>query len=331
MDYVKFPKLIHNLWTVYEEDPDTYILRTSKGHFEVSKEEAELFLTFRGYCTGHKSQKEIAALTSIPEEKISSVIQSLAEIESIRHEGKLDALSPAAIRQKMITACEMWAEQLGDTHLFTEILAGKHRIEVLNGFLLETYHYIKHFPDLLAVARDHADNPVLKNVLNEYHSQECGHEAFVLSCLEKAGFGEHEVETSIPLVSTNTILLLMKDLFEQFPCTVLLVARVIEADAYSDESVEYIREALRTRLHIDSTTLDGLIKHMEVDYQLGHAELLNNHKDLIILPNKADAHFILNRIHDIKHAFDLQKLEIVDYYTHKGNYVPRQKVDFFAV
>ena len=42
-------------------------------------------------------------------------------------------------------------------------------------------------------------------------------------------------------------------------------------------------------------------------------------------------HDIVNKLHDLKHAFDVQKLEIEHYYARKGNYVPRQFVDFFAV
>ena len=59
--------------------------------------------------------------------------------------------------------------------------------------------------------------------------------------------------------------------------------------------------------------------------------ILDNNKHLISFANKNDVSDILNRIHDIKHAFDLQKLEIKDYYSHEGNYFPRQKVDFFGV
>lgn len=34
---------------------------------------------------------------------------------------------------------------------------------------------------------------------------------------------------------------------------------------------------------------------------------------------------------DIKHAFNLQAIEIKDYYSGIGNYLPRQKVDYFGV
>lgn len=47
--------------------------------------------------------------------------------------------------------------------------------------------------------------------------------------------------------------------------------------------------------------------------------------------DRKDISDILNMIHDIKHAFDLQKLEIIEYYSHVGNYFPRQKVDYFGV
>ncbi|MCM0148765.1 hypothetical protein KCN56_09350 [Photobacterium galatheae] len=331
MKYIEKPKFIHNLWSVFEEDPNVYSLRTSKGYFEVNKDDAEIFLKFRGLCTGHHTQEEIARLSEIPREKISNIIQALDEIECLRVESNSKLLTEYDIYQKVKTACEMWSEQLEDTHLFNDILNGDHSIQVLKGFLLETYHYIKQFPGCIQAGRNSTDIQPLKEKLDIYYQQEVGHEVFILSCLKKLGFTEEEVTQSIPLVSTQSILNMIQNLFEKYPCSVALVARVIEADTYSEDIATEIRNALENNLNIERDILDGLIEHMAVDYSLGHAELIHELREFILFPDIDDVHYVLNSIHDIKHAFDVQKLEIINYYTHVGNYVPRQKVDFFGV
>lgn len=308
-----------------------YLLRTSHGYFEVNRDEAEIFLKMRQMFTGHNSQEKISKQIGISAEKVSSIITALAGIGCIRTETDIASLTDETIYLKLKTACEMWAEQLEDTHIFAAILAGKHGLSVLKGFLLETYHYIKGFPDCIRLARDNASIPELKLSLDTYYQQELGHETFILECLKKVGFSEKEVSTSIPLVSTQALLNLISDLFIRHPQTVALVARVIEADEYTEDTGEQIRAALEQHFNVGRDALDGLITHMAIDYSMGHADLIETHKKFIVFDNKDDVHFVFNRIHDIKHAFDLQKLEILDYYTHLGNYVPRQKVDYFGV
>ncbi|MDO6708359.1 hypothetical protein [Photobacterium sp. 1_MG-2023] len=331
MTYIDNPKFIHNLWTHFEDNPDVYLLRTSKGYFEVDKNDSELFLKFRGLCTGHNSQSEISDKTGIPLDKISDIIKSLEEIECLRIESDINLITDDIIYDKMKTACEMWAEQLEDSHLFNDVIHGNHDINILKGLLLETYHYIKDFPDCIKAARDNTSNNRLKEKLDIYYNQEKGHEVFILSCLEKLGLSSEEVTTSIPLVSTQSLLNLIKDLFVKYPYSVALVARVIEADEYNEDIAIEIRNALENNLKIDRNCLDGLIEHMAIDYSLGHSNLIDEHHEFIKVSNIEDAHIILNRIHDIKHSFDIQKLEILDYYGHTGNYIPRQRVDFFGV
>jgi hypothetical protein len=69
-----------------------------------------------------------------------------------------------------------------------------------------------------------------------------------------------------------------------------------------------------------------------VDWSLNHAALLAANIDLIEIDDVAILDQIVNKIHDLKHAFDLQGLEIKAYYTNlDGKYLPRQPVDFHSI
>lgn len=48
-------------------------------------------------------------------------------------------------------------------------------------------------------------------------------------------------------------------------------------------------------------------------------------------PGGEELHATVNRLHDIKHAFDSRKLDIEDYHGGEGNDFPRRAVDSFAV
>ena len=139
----------------------------------------------------------------------------------------------------------MWGEQLHDTHILNDILSGECSFHQFQGFLLETYHYIKMFPDVLSYAERCAQLPELKELLHNYTQQEIGHEGFVLSALMDTGVTFAEVEASVPLVSTQNILNLLKELFVDYPWTPLFVAKVIEEGDFSSMVVEITGNKLK--------------------------------------------------------------------------------------
>ena len=171
----------------------------------------------------------------------------------------------------------------------------------------------------------------MQKILRQYAQEEKGHEEFIIQSLLKGGVCREEIEQSIPLVSTRTIDLLMRELFELEPCSALLVARIIEATEFNEQEAEEFKRATLKHYALNHETFDPFFEHVRVDAELGHAELLEKHIDLVELKSPSNLHVLVNKLHDLKHAFDLQKLEIKDYYSHVGNYFPRQFVDFFAI
>ncbi|TAK74622.1 MAG: hypothetical protein EPO11_06625 [Gammaproteobacteria bacterium] len=330
-DFKVFPKFRHNLWTSYEDVPDMTCLTVSHGVYEVPTEEASKFLKIRSFCTGYNNIVGIAEKSKIPIDEIQSIVDSLIEIDALHLPFKpLEILTKQEIIYTLDAATKIWSEQLYDTHISRDIFLGKTSKNVVIGWLLETYHYVKSFPDALEIASNHAGGK-LKEILIEYTKQEKGHEWFILQSLLKAGLSKQEIENSIPLISTRTIDFLFKELFSLEPCAVLLVARIIEAEDFDVNSANEVAKILYEIHGFPIDMLKSFFDHVEVDSKLGHHQLLENNLKLLEEINPCRLHDIVNKLHDIKHAFDLQKLEIKDYYDKIGNYLPRQYVDFFAI
>jgi hypothetical protein len=326
IDYNKYPKFKHNLWTTPEDDPEITFLTFTGGQYEVPTREAKEFMDIRTLCTGHHSLLDISKKSGKTLGKVKEIVDSLIEI-GMQHDPFTKITKE--MKSLLITACGMWAEQLSDTHIFNEFFNKDIPERVFLGFLMETYHYIKAFPKALKVAAQNAPEGELKNFLNDYAQQEMGHESFILDTLVNCGVSAREVEASIPLVSTRTIDLLLKELFTFEPSAVLLVSRIIEAVDVDLKDIETCKQSLIQKYKLTPKALDPFFKHVEIDMELGHGEFLEKKNHLIHLDERF--HDIVNKLHDLKHAFDLQKLEILDYYNHPGNYFPRQYVDFFAL
>lgn len=330
-DFRVFPKFRHNLWTSYEDAPEITYLTVSHGTYEVPTEDANKFLKIRSFCTGNNTLADIARKSKMPEREIQAIVNSLLEIDTLHLPFKpLETLTKEEIIYTFESATNIWSEQLADTHISRDIFLGKTSKNVVIGWLLETYHYVKLFPSALEVASSHAKGE-LKELLVEYTKQEKGHEWFILQSLLKAGLTKQEVENSIPLISTRTIDLLFKELFSLEPSTVLLVASIIEAEDLDKNSAQKVAKVLHNIHGFPIDMLNPFFDHIEIDSKFGHHQLLKNNVKLLEKINPQLFHNIVNKLHDIKHAFDLQKLEIMDYYDKMGNYLPRQYVDFFAI
>ncbi len=330
-DWQTYPKFRHNLWTTFADEPNTTYLTVSHSKFTVPSEEAQQFLRIRSHCTGHNTVEQIAAKGGLDLDQTKSILSSLESAGVFRAPYKPFAeLTADEVREVLFSATRIWSEQLAETNIAVDIRAGNVPRNVLHGWLLETYHYIRCFPEAVAHAARHAQGE-LRSVLERYAEEERGHESFVLSVLESLGFTKAEVETSIPLTSTRLVDFLMKELFERFPPAALLVAAVVEADDLSESESDEFRNDVGRRYGISPEVLAPLQKHMMVDSQLGHAQLARKYAHLIVVPDEKTLHDTVNKIHDIKHGLDLQKLEIKEYYSRVGNYIPRQAVDFFAI
>ena len=330
-DWRTYPKFRHNLWTTYDDKPEVTYLTVSHATFEVPRSDAETFLCLRTYCTGHHTIPEIAQKSGVDEATTQALLTALMEAEVGRPAYRpLHTLRAEEIRQSIFVACRMWSVQLAETYIAADIKAGKVSKSVLLGWLLETYHYIRAFPKALAYAAGQAQGE-LRAILTEYADQEDGHERFLLRCLTNVGFKPEEVTESIPLVSTRLIDLLMRNLFGAAPAAALLVAMVLEAGDLDERDGAAFRDAIAAHYDIAAEALGPFQEHMLLDAHLGHSTLAERYAHLIVFEDERQIHDVVNQIHDLKHAFDLQSLEIKAYYSHTGNYVPRQFVDFFAI
>jgi len=330
-DFNKYPKFRHNLWSTPEDSSETTYLTVSHSIFEVATSEASKFLSIRSHCTGHNSIEDIAKKSGVSTNEVISLINPLIEANILHLPIRpVSSLSSEEIRDTLFAACRIWSEQLAETYISNEIAQGKVQKTVVLGWLLESYHYIKAFPNAVEFAANKADGK-LKEILYKYAQEEKGHEEFVAQSLVRAGVSRQEVECSIPLVSTRTIELLMRELFEFEPCSVLLVARVIEAAEFDEQQVEEFKKSAVENYGFEKETFTPFFEHVRIDAELEHSELMEKYADLLEINSRSNLHTLVNKIHDLKHAFDLQKLEIKEYYSHVGNYFPRQFVDFFAI
>jgi len=325
------PKLKENIWRIDNENQLATLITSSQA-FDVPFNPALAFLKIRPLCTGHHSLESIAQQSALSEKSVQDLLRSLQPsgiIISLKDNQHND--DEVKRRENIVNIIAAWSTELAASYIGNELGQGQLSKTVLVGWLLEMYHYIKDFPKAIHVAAQHA--PILlRPVYEQYCTEETGHEIFVLNTLLRLGLSQAEVESSAPLVSTRSINLLMKELFTKEPIALLIVAALIEAQEFNSEAINDFKRSLVDYYGVTGDALDSYFEHQEIDVRLGHADLLASHIQWLDHLNGVALDAVLDGVHDIKHAFDLQSLEIKHYYgSSQGQYIPRQTINYTAI
>lgn len=326
-----YPRLRENLWHL-DLAASRALLITPEATFEVELPEAQRFLRMRSFCTGYHSVEEIARLSGLPVEEVRSILESLEAAQVLCAPPPPEGLvRPEEARAALLRACHLWSEELRLSYIGNELAQGALPRTVLLGWLLEMYHYVRDFPEAITRAAGLARGR-LKEVLTRYAAQERGHELFLVRTLVNLGLTREEVEGSTPLVSTRLVGFLMRDLFEFEPASALMVAALVEAQEFNQAQIQAFQERVRELYGIPEAALGPFFEHQRVDVEMGHAELLADNLELVEIRECGKLDRLVNGLHDLKHAFDLQGLEIKDYYSALGGkYFPRQPMTSRAI
>jgi pyrroloquinoline quinone (PQQ) biosynthesis protein C len=324
-------KLKENLWRIAAEGPSATLIVGGQA-FAVPTEPALVFMKIRPYCTGHHSIKSIADKSGVAEESIRALLNSLSPSGILSGPGAgLPVATATDVRERIKRIVKTWGLELAASYIGNELGRGHLSRTVLVGWLLEMYHYIKDFPNAIDAALRCAP-PALQPVYRRYRNEESGHEVFVLRSLMRLGLSEDEVRNSVPLVSTRSIGLLMKELFEKEPVALLIVAALVEAQEFDSQAIAGFKDELVAHYGVTKDALDPYFEHQKIDVNLGHAQLLDEHVAWLDELGGDRLDQVIDGVHDIKHAFDLQGIEVKHYYgCLNGRYFPRQPMSFEAI
>ena len=323
------PTLRENVWHIYLDKPESFLV-TTDGMFEVPTVDGIEFMRMRSYCTGHNTIEEIAVKSGLSVEKVANVITSLRELDLVRaKESDVSKTLPIEqVRDKLIKICKIWSDELKNSYIANELPGSSLPKSVLAGWLLEMHHYIRDFPYAIEHGAKHATGE-LRTLLDRYANEERGHEGFVTKTLMNIGLSRDEIEQSHPLPSTRLISFLMREMFELDPASVLLMAALVEAQEFDAENIEVFQKLLEKQYDLPAGAMTPYFEHQEIDTGLGHSQLLEQNINLFTLTDPEKLEEVVNKLHDLKHAFELQGTEIKAYYTKlDGRYYPRQMMRY---
>jgi hypothetical protein len=330
---IERPRLHENAWYI-QPGADQALLVTHAGSFEVPVPDAMKFLAMRSHCTGLLSLEQIAARSGLPSEEVGRTLSALADAGVVMT-GRADpapvALPLPEVRQRIVRACQIWYDELHYTSLTRQFPEAGVNRAVLVGWLLEARHLASFLPGAIAMAAERAPaghGAALRALAEDRR----GERPLIESALRGLGFDDREIESSIPLLATRLICLLQQELFAREPFSVWMVEALYQAQVLGADECRRLRQQLPRSYQAAADSLDAWLELQRRQGERPGRELVAAQSHQLPLTDVVPLDDLCNKVHDLRHAFDLLALEVKDYHQDLlGKYLPRQPVDFLSL
>lgn len=331
MNYLDKPRLRH-CTIVADPAQASVTLVVGRKHLELEHEAGarDDFLALKGYFDGHHTIREMGDATSIDPADVLGVAQAFEEAGLLQTRTSAPRIPLGDFLERVEDTSIMWRRQIGLHRLFGGLEEGIYRREALLGLLLETYHYVRLLSPTLAQVAESWDDSPAKQVVLEYAYEEMEHHRDYEATLDTVPRLRGRIASSHPTVTTLSLIRNFESIGRRSSLSLVCCLQMIEARASeADHGEAHLRKI--ARVYGLDELIDPFVKHMRADLGLEHSSLLMKSLAGTSDVAAAAAHESVNDMHDIKHCFDEFHDGIIKYYADISNYIPRPKVDYFAL
>ena len=326
----RMPRLRH---CTLAEDTESGITKLVIGDecFDLAREgNRSDFLKLKSLLDGRHTLDEICDLTGLNRGAVFSAVEEFEKFGFFQCRNSQPEISKKEFLELVRSTTTMWRRQIGLHPLFGQLSEQSCRKEVFLGYLIESFHYMRELPRLIArLSASVADERIGKLAL-QYAEEEKEHYQDCLESLSKIErIGPH-IEGSHPAPGTLSLLSTIDYRGRTSDLALACCIQFIEANTDEAEDAESHLLAL-AEAYGEPHLVAPFISHMKADLDAQHSSFL----ELATLSAETievrEAHNSVNVLHDIKHAFDLFHSSILEYYEDTSNYIPRLTVDYFSL
>lgn len=328
----KRPRLRHCTFVERNDWPGMMMI-VGQNLFELEEEVGprEKFLEVKRYFDGRHSIAEIGRITGVAPSDIAAIVATFEEQGLMQERTPLERIPITEYVKRIRDSCVMWSRQIGYHRLFGMLERGEARKEIFVGLILETYHYVKSAARHISTALAHCNDARLEPILSSYHAAEHDHHLLILQSVEQLGICAEWAQSAHPIIGTLSLINMLCEIARRDTLAYLTCTALFEARREDFEQARHSMERICASYGFPVQAVQPLIEHMRMDVQAGHSSLLEealSHREFI---TAADAHYAVNCVHDLKHAFDQFHDQVIQYYGDISNYIPRLKVDYFSL
>lgn len=298
---------------------------------EVLEGSSDDLLGIKRYLNGQFSIAEIARRLGASEDDVEGVVAQFGAFGLLAEPTRRDSVKRDEFVGRVEETVTMWRRQMNCHPLFAALQLGHARQEVLDGLFIETYHFVRSAPQHIGTAIASATREDWRAQLAQYLSEERGHEALILTTLERLGYDPKVIRDSHPVIGTTSLINNLCACGRRSTLGYFLCLRLIEGEAATLEQAIAEMRTIAERYNLPVAAIDPIIRHATIDNAADHRRMLENALATMDAISAEEASIAVNCMHDLKHSFDQYYDQILAYYTNPTSYIPRLPIDYFCL
>lgn len=331
MDILTRPRLRHcTLIDAPETSQTTLVVGRDYFQLERTAGVRDDLLRLKSLLDGRHTIEEICRRTGLGTSNVIDVVGAFSEAGLLQSRTAEEEISAQVFKTRVEESSLMWRRQIGLHRLFGGLSAGSFRREVFIGLLLETYHYVYMLPRTLKAIAGSLDGSPYCDVVLHYAEEEMDHYLSYQPALSEIDVIGPYLKDAHPTVGTLSLIRNFESIGRRSPLSLVCCLQLIEARPSEMANAECHLTEIAEKYGMADAVVP-YIEHMKADIEFGHSDLLSTALKDISVISVSDAHTAVNDMHDLKHCFDVFHDSVVAYYEDISNYIPRPKVDFFAL
>jgi hypothetical protein len=212
-----------------------------------------------------------------------------------------------------------WNQQLFSSLLWTSLFAGTAEDRVVDGWLIESYHFIRAANARLTYATAHADDERIRDIFAHQSLEEYNHHEFFAESLRRRGLDPVIVDRVGPLPTTRAVVDMARyaaraDCLAYAACSGLLESTGSDADKarsfYRAVSENFDKEG--------KDFVAPMLEHINLDEAYEHGSVMRHVFDPIPVISAERADRIIQIAHLFKETLELWFDDILQTYFRKG-------------
>lgn len=291
---------------VYQLSNSRIVIEQAENSFRIDFEQGETpaFMAVHALLDGRSSLGSIQASTKIPLKDLQHVVDTLRGAGLLSEPYPHPDIEAGYFAERLHAVCRMWRRHMLSHELFRELKARDAPRSLLEALLIQTYFYIRYSEQAIAEALRKAGSSALKPILADLASDERGHGAFLVRCLENIGWTEERLLSCQPAIATEAVGLLMRRVAQEDSLCFLALLSISESSPEElDPGLAYVSELERCH-GLSEGALNGLREHLLLDGSGEHSSAIQRAGGVLGKIDVSRAEAALNSAHRFKHFLD---------------------------
>jgi hypothetical protein len=199
--------------------------------------------------------------------------------------------------------------------LWRKLADGKAGATLVDGWLIETYFFIKGANARLPNAVAHCTHDGLRDTLLHHYLEEWDHYAFFKEAMERRGLDADRLEMRGPLPATKAVMLMARKAGRENSLGYLACSGLLESTGSDASKAREFYGAITKHYDLNgSDFVAPMLRHIDLDEEYEHGDLMAEAMEKIGLMSRKEADVVVNTLQGFKETLIQWFDEIGEYY-----------------